>query len=71
MSEDKKEGTILYKCPYCTTGRFTAEDGWEGACRHIKEKHLSSKRKRKKEEKPLLDEDEACYSGNELLFAPP
>jgi hypothetical protein len=35
----EKEKPILYKCPYCKEGRFTAEDGWEGAVRHIEEKH--------------------------------
>ena len=35
---------ILYKCPYCVSGRFTAEDGWDGAVRHIKEKHSGRNR---------------------------
>lgn len=30
---------ILYKCPYCVRGRFTAADGWAGAVKHIKENH--------------------------------
>ena len=72
MSEDNRKGTILYKCPYCSSGRFTKEDGWEGAVRHIKEKHLN--RKKKKPEgrpNPLLDEDELCYpERRELAFAP-
>lgn len=70
MSEDEKKGTILYKCPYCTSGRFTAEDGWEGAVRHIKEKHLKAERKKRERPNPLLDEDEPCYSERDLLFAP-
>lgn len=31
--------TILYVCPYCIKGRFTASDGWDGATRHIRENH--------------------------------
>ena len=31
--------TILYKCPYCVKGRFTAADGWGGALKHIREIH--------------------------------
>ena len=42
MTEEKKaelENPILYKCPYCTKGRFTKDDGWEAAVRHIEEVH--------------------------------
>lgn len=39
------DSTILYICPYCKKGRFTAKDGWDGAVKHIKETH-NGKRKR-------------------------
>ena len=32
------EKVYLYKCPYCAS-RFTKEDGWTTATRHIREKH--------------------------------
>lgn len=38
-NKDNEELPILYVCPYCKKGRFTAEDGFEGAKRHIREKH--------------------------------
>ena len=40
--------TILYICPYCVKGRFTAEDGWDGAVRHIRENHKSGAKPRKR-----------------------
>ena len=46
MSEDV-EAPILYKCPYCVRGRFTAADGWAGAVRHIREEHQNGSRKRR------------------------
>jgi hypothetical protein len=44
MSEVDKKSTILYKCPYCVAGRFTAEDGWDGAVAHIRQKHTRGER---------------------------
>ena len=69
MSEEK-DPTILYKCPYCVAGRFTAEDGWGGAVRHIKTHTEGSKKKSRERRKrdPLLEEDAACYP--EVVFAP-
>lgn len=40
------DNPILYKCPYCPTGRFTKDDGWLGAVRHIRERHTEKKRRR-------------------------
>jgi hypothetical protein len=37
---------ILYICPYCRSGRFTAEDGWDVAVKHIRDKHLNRGEKR-------------------------
>lgn len=68
MSEETKS-PILYKCPYCVAGRFTAEDGWAGAVRHIKERH-TGRRKKKPVKDDLLDGEEVCYSEKELVFAP-
>ena len=31
---------VLYKCPYCKDGRFTKNDGWDSAVKHIKERHV-------------------------------
>jgi hypothetical protein len=35
---------VLYICPYCVKGRFTADDGFEGAVKHIRENHQDGKR---------------------------
>ena len=70
MSEEAKS-PILYKCPYCVAGRFTAEDGWAGAKLHIKENHSGRRKRRKKPPKDdLLEKEEVCYSERELVFAP-
>lgn len=39
------EKPVLYKCPYCTKGRFTADDGWDVAVAHVKS-HSRGKKKR-------------------------
>lgn len=36
---------VLYKCPYCVKGRFTEDDGWEAAVKHVRS-HQSGTRKR-------------------------
>lgn len=38
------EDPVLYVCPYCVKGRFTAKDGWATAVKHIREKHQDGKR---------------------------
>ena len=75
MSEETKDSTILYKCPYCVGGRFTAEDGWDGAIRHIKDNHTETgkrKKVRRRRRKPagdlLLEEEEVCYSEEDLAM---
>jgi hypothetical protein len=76
MSEEKKSSTILYKCPYCVGGRFTAEDGWDGAVRHIRENHIGrrkkakTKRRRKRSVDRLLEEEDLCYSEEDLTMLP-
>jgi hypothetical protein len=54
---------ILYICPYCTKGRFTADDGFEGAEKHIRERHGGGSYKhlypKKQESLVVLDEDES------------
>ena len=69
---DNDENTILYKCPYCVSGRFTAADGWDGAKRHIKENHMKTERKtrRRRVTTSFLEDDGVCYSERELAFAP-
>ena len=52
MSEDKKQ--ILYVCPYCKRGRFTGDDGWDGAVRHIKLKH-NRRGENARRKRPSLD----------------
>lgn len=37
------EGPVLYKCPYCVSGRFTAKDGWNAAVQHIKQQHTEKR----------------------------
>jgi len=46
MSEEKEP--VLYKCPYCAKGRFTASDGWKVACEHVRSHQSGSLRKKKK-----------------------
>jgi hypothetical protein len=52
---------ILYVCPYCTKGRFTEDDGWDGAVRHIKEKHEARSKEAaerySKEDVPVVETD--------------
>lgn len=70
---DNDKDTILYKCPYCVAGRFTAADGWAGAVRHIKENHTRAgkrRRRQRKEAQLFLDEGDVCYSEREPTFAP-
>jgi hypothetical protein len=76
MSEGSKD-TILYKCPYCVGGRFTAEDGWAVAVRHIKENHTrTGKRKKVKGRRKrksvghLLEDENFCYSEEDLSMLP-
>lgn len=40
---------VLYKCPYCAKGRFTEDDGWDVATKHVKS-HQRGPRKKKKRE---------------------
>lgn len=48
MDDNNNGKVILYKCPYCAAGRFTKEDGWNAAVKHIREKHSESSRKGKR-----------------------
>jgi len=71
---DNDKDTILYKCPYCVAGRFTAADGWDGAVRHIREKHTKvgkpRRRRRRKQSELFLEDRDVCYPERELVFTP-
>jgi hypothetical protein len=76
MSEGTESATILYKCPYCVKGRFTAADGWDGAVRHIRDNHTSpTRRKRRVKSRQstgdvLPGEEEVCYPGGDFAMPP-
>ena len=63
---------VLYVCPYCVKGRFTGDDGWNEAIRHIKEKHQDGKRTSPSRGRPvrrsyLEDEEEMELPGGEAV----
>lgn len=64
-----KGKTVLYVCPYCNKGRFTADDGWEGAKRHIREVHQDGRRvDPRRGRPPRRNFDEGGEGGEEPPF---
>jgi hypothetical protein len=74
MPRVKATKPILYVCPYCKRGRFTEDDGYDGAVKHIKENHAQggTKRHRRKESTfndMFLDSVPVGYNEFESLMA--